>query len=133
MNSLPPDHDALRMPAMLRELRALVAQLTILETRAVANSALPLLPHSYLPKKAQKLNFPPPTTTTDYRQVAETWRGTEQAVETKLAKRRGSSIDQMAQPPPPPMPRPTDGQMCAPTEARMPPPTPPSCPLTRCC
>jgi hypothetical protein len=39
--------------------------------------------------------------TTDYRQVAETLRGTEQVVETELAKRRGSSIDQMARPPPP--------------------------------
>jgi hypothetical protein len=77
------------MPAILRELRALAAWLTILETRAVANSALPLLPHSYLPKKAQKSNFAPPTTTTDYRQVAKTLRGTEQAVEMELAKRRG--------------------------------------------
>jgi hypothetical protein len=38
----------------------LVAQLMILEMRAVANSALPLLPHSYSPKKGQKTDPPPP-------------------------------------------------------------------------
>jgi hypothetical protein len=47
------------MPAILCELRALVAWLTILETRAAANLALLPLPHPQLPKTARNLISPP--------------------------------------------------------------------------
>jgi hypothetical protein len=52
---------------VLRALKDLAARLTALERRLATSPATSSLPHSQLPNTAKKSNFPPPTTTTNYR------------------------------------------------------------------